>query len=146
MKEQNATKNAYLTVCLALCLTLVVSLCLALIEGARQNGGRLEAECVAEIAVESVMAEYHRELMKQYNLFAIDSSYGTAICGKENVEAHIEQYLKKNLDYEDLFLEELLYRDFFRLYLKGVQLTRVSILTDGTGVLFRRAAADAQAD
>lgn len=135
--------NAYLTVCLALCLTLVISLCLALIEGARENGGRLEAECVADIAMESVMAEYHRELMKQYNLFAIDSSYGTAVCGKENVEEHLKSYLDKNLNVRDLFLAGYLYRDFFGLKVKNAEVTEVSILSDENGAVFRRAAVDA---
>ena len=69
-------RNAYLTITLALCLAVILSLFLTLIDGVRRNGARLEAECVTDIGLQSIMAEYHRELMKQYNLFAIDSSYG----------------------------------------------------------------------
>ncbi len=135
--------NGYLTVCLALCLTLVISLCLTLVEGARRNGGELEAECIAEIAMESIMAEYHRELMRQYNLFAIDSSYGSAVCGKGNVEEHLKMYLEKNTDCSDLFLGELFYKDFFGLYPDETKVTQVSILTDDNGRVFRRAAREA---
>ena len=71
------SQNAYLTVYLTLCLAVILSLFLALIDGARRNGARLEAEIVTDIGLQSIMAEYHRELMKQYNLFAIDTSYGT---------------------------------------------------------------------
>ena len=66
--------NAYLTIYLALILALVLSLCLTLIEGSRQNAFYMEAECVTDIGLNSVMAEFHRELLTQYNLFAIDSS------------------------------------------------------------------------
>ena len=85
-------ENAYLTVYLALCITLILSLCLTLIEGARRNGARLETEIAAEIGLQSVLAEYHRELFNQYNLFAVDSSYGTNLPGKINTEigrAHV---------------------------------------------------------
>lgn len=138
--------EAYLTVYLALCLTLILSLYLALIEGARRNGAGLEAVCVTEAGIQSVMAEYHRELLEQYNLFAIDSSYGTTVCGKSNTEAHLMQYLRQNLSMEDVFLSDYLYRDFFGLQADSVQLTCVSILTDGKGAEFRLRAVEAVKD
>lgn len=139
-------ENAYLTVYLALCITLILSLCLALIEGARRNGARLETEIAAEIGLQSVLAEYHRELFNQYNLFAVDSSYGTNLPGKINTEKHLEYYLKKNLDLKDVFLGSLFYRDFFALYAKKVSLERVSVLTDEKGAVFRKCAAEAVKD
>ena len=135
--------NAYLTVYLALCLAVILSLFLTLLEGARRNGARLEAECVTDIGMQSIMAEYHRELMKQYNLFAIDSSYGTAACGKANTEAHLRRYLSMNLDYSDIFLSNFLYRDFLALDVAQVELTKLSILTDYGGAVFRSDAVDA---
>lgn len=136
-------QNAYLTLYLTLCLAVILSLCLALIDGARRNGARLEAEIVADIGLQSIMAEYHRELMKQYNLFAIDASYGTALCSKANTEAHLQKYLTKNLSCDDVFLSDVLYRDFFGLKLEQAEIRKVSILTDGSGAVFRRCAADA---
>ena len=139
-------KNAYLTVYLALCITLVLSLCLTLIEGVRRNGARLETEIATEIGLQSILAEYHRELFYQYNIFAVDSSYGTALPTKANTERHLKQYLDKNLDYKDVFLGFLFYRDFFRLSPEQVLLTKVSLLTDGGGAVFRECAADAVKD
>lgn len=135
--------NAYLTVCLALCLAVILSLCLTLIDGARRNGARLEAECVADIGLQSIMAEYHRELMKQYNLFAIDASYGTASCSKANTEAHLKNYLTKNLSYGDILFSDVFYRDFLALRLEQANLTKVSILTDQKGAVFRKRAVEA---
>lgn len=143
MKNKTRNENAYLTVWLALCLTLVLSLFLVLIDGARRNGGRLEAECVTDIGLQSILAEYHRELMKQYNIFAIDASYGTVTCSKENTESHLKAYLERNLSVEDIFLSQFLYRDFFGLELKKAELSKVSILTDGKGAVFREKAVEA---
>lgn len=132
--------GAYLTVFLALCLTAVVALYLTLLDGVRRNGARLEAECVTDIGLQSIMAEYHRELMRRYNLFAIDSSYGTDVCGKSNTEEHLRKYLERNMDYGDIFLSGFLYKDFFALHVEEVWLTKVSILTDGKGEVFRKCA------
>lgn len=140
---KNKKSNAYLTVCVTLCLAVILSLFLVLLSGARQNGARMEVECVTDIGLQSILAEYHRELMKQYNLFAIDNSYGTALCSKTNTEAHLRKYLKKNLDYGDVFLSGYLYRDFLSLSLEEVELTKVSLMSDCAGGIFRRCAVDA---
>ena len=136
-------QNAYLTVYLTLCLAVILSLFLALIDGARRNGARLEAEIVTDIGLQSIMAEYHRELMKQYNLFAIDTSYGTDLCSKGNTEAHLQKYLTKNLSVDDVFLSGVLYRDFFGLRLEQAEIKKASVMTDGAGAVFRRCAAEA---
>ena len=139
-------ENAYLTIYLTLCMTLVLSLCLTLIEGARRNGARLEAEIAMENGLQSILAEYHRELFYQYNIFAIDSSYGSELAAKANTERHLKQYLDKNLDLNDVFSGSFLYRDFFGLSSGDVKLTKVSYLTDEGGSVFRHCAADAVKD
>lgn len=146
MENKTRSRNAYLTVWLALCLMLVLSLFLVLIDGARRNGGRLEVECITDIGLQSILAEYHRELVKQYNIFAIDASYGTGACGKENTEEHLKAYLEKNLSVEDILLSQFLYRDFFGLELKKAELSKVLILTDGNGAVFRERAVRALGD
>lgn len=138
--------GGYLTVSMALCLGVLLPLFLTLIEGARRNGGALEASCAADIGVQSVMAEYHRQLLEQYNLFAIDASYGTAFCGSDQTEAHLLRYLEKNVSAEDLPLSRFFYRDFLGLSVDGVEMTGMSILTDDGGAVFRRRAAEAMED
>ncbi|MDE6701052.1 MAG: hypothetical protein K2K10_08600, partial [Acetatifactor sp.] len=90
--------------------------------------------------------EYHRELVKQYNIFAIDASYGPGTCCKENTESHLKAYLERNLSVEDIFLSQFLYRDFFGLELKKAELSKVLILTDGKGAVFREKAVEALGD
>ena len=142
MKRQ----DGYLTVYLTLCITLILSLYLVLIDGARRSGAGLEAACAAEAGLQSIMAEYHRELFRQYNLFAVDSSYGTSVCGRKNTEAHLMEYIKENLNTEEIFLSDYLYRDFFGLKADDVELTDISILTDGRGAVFRARAIEAVRD
>lgn len=136
-------KNAYLTVYLALTMAVMLSLFLALLEGVRSNAVYLEAECVTDIGLNSILAEYHRELLNRYNLFAIDCSYGTDNPGVANTEQHLNNYLEMNLSRDDVFLDMLLYRDFLGMSLESTEVTKVSFLSDGKGAVFRRRAAEA---
>ena len=61
-----------LTVYLSLSLSLILSFVLTVIEGARISVIRMEAECVADIGMNSVLAEFHRELLEQYDLLFVD--------------------------------------------------------------------------
>ena len=139
-------ENGYLTVYMALCIGVILSLCLTLIDGARRSGAAMEASCVADIGIQSVFAEYHRQLLEQYNLFAIDSSYGTDTPGTFKTEAHLLYYLEKNLNLDDVLLFPYSCRDFLRLRVDGVKMTSVSILTDQAGTVFRRRAVEAVQD
>lgn len=143
IRSKMMTTNAYLTVYLTLTMTIILSLCLVLIEGARQNAIFLEAECVTDVGLNSILAEYHRELLGQYNLFAVDSSYGTSLPQAAYTESHLSGYIEKNLSMDDIFLDWLLYRDFMGMSLEKVDVKKVSILTDGNGAVFRRRAAEA---
>lgn len=141
--------SAYLTVYLALSMSILISLCLVLIEGVRRNTIRFETECVVDIAMNSVLAEYHRELFRRYNLFAIDASYGTPYASVRNTERHLQKYIDRNLSMEDIFLSDFLYKDFLAMQVaeeNGVDVTDVSIFTDGKGAVFRRRAVEAIKD
>lgn len=140
MQQKNI--EAYLTVYISLILAVMLSLCLTLIEGARQNCIYLESECITDIAMNSIMAEYHRELFRQYNLLAIDSSYGTMHPQVNNTENHMRDYLEVNMSQGDVFLDWLLYRDMLKLRLNELTVNHVRYLTDEGGAVFRRRAAE----
>lgn len=59
------TVDGYLTVFLSLILSVMISLCLVLILGARENTRRMEVECVTDIGMNNILAEFHRELLNQ---------------------------------------------------------------------------------
>ena len=139
-------ENGYMTIYLALTLGVMISLCLALIEGCRYRGICLETECVMDIGMDSILAEYHRELFAQYNLFAVDCSYGTEHGTTKLTEEHLLEYMNHNFSLEDIFLDKFLYRDFFALEAEKAEMTKAAFVTDGDGEVFRRMAVDAIED
>lgn len=91
-------EDGYLTIFLALSITVLLSLILVLLEGARINAIRMKTETAGNIAVRSVLGEFHRELLRQYDLYFIDTSYGSGAGGVENVRQHLQDYMEKNLN------------------------------------------------
>ena len=61
--------NAYLTVYLSLVFGIILSLLFVFIEGAAIGAVRAQAELVADLGLDSVFAEYNREILNQYDLF-----------------------------------------------------------------------------
>jgi hypothetical protein len=138
--------SGYLTVYLALTIAVLLPLCMTLIEGARMRTFYFEAECVTDIGINSIFAEYHRELLEKYNLFGIDSSYGTSYSSKTNTEQHLKEYMERNMSYDNVFLSDYIYRDFIGMYPESVELTKIRYLSDGDGTVFRQRAAEAVKD
>ena len=91
-------EDAYLTVYLSLVFGIVLSLLFALIEGAAIGAVRAQAELVADLGLDSVFAEYNREILDQYELFFIDSSYGGVNGGVGMVERHLSDYMSYNMN------------------------------------------------
>lgn len=136
----------YLTVFAALSMMVMISLCLVLIEGARSNGIRLKAEIIADVGLNSVLAEFHRELLNQYNIFFIDMSYGTERPLLSNTQEHLRYYLEENLSSENNFWDELWYRDLFGMNLDQVYITNASLASDVEGAVLRRRLVEAVED
>ncbi|MCH5275603.1 MAG: hypothetical protein J1E65_07160 [Lachnospiraceae bacterium] len=134
-------QDAYLTVFLSLILSVMISLCLLLVLGARENTRRMEIECVTDIGMNNVLAEYHRELLRQYDLFFIDTSYGSSYAHYVQTEGHLLEYLEKNMGSDDIFLP-FLYRDPLKLKVDSVKLTQVSVASDDGGAVLRRQAVE----
>lgn len=139
------TTGGYLTVFLSLILSIMISLCLVLILGARENLRRMQIECITDICMNNILAEYHRELLEQYDLFFIDTSYGTSYASYEQTAAHLEEYLTYNLGGEDIFLSSV-YRNPTGLEVESVQITGVSAACDDGGAVLRRQVADVMSE
>lgn len=91
-------QNGYLTVYLSLIFGIILSLFLALIEGAAIGASRIQSEMVADLGIDSVFAEYHRELLKQYDVFFIDDSYGQQYGSIGKVQSHLSQFMSYNMN------------------------------------------------
>lgn len=89
--------KAYLTIYLALSLTAMLAVVMALLAGIRKNTIRTEAELALDTAGYSTLAEYDRELLEQYDIFFIDTSYDNGYPAIEHIGVHIKDYVDGNL-------------------------------------------------
>lgn len=131
-------RKGYLTVYLSLSLSLILSFILTLVEGARISTIRMNTECVADIGMNSVLAEFHRELLEQYDLLFVDMSYGTASASIENTAEHLRRYMEKNFDASEKRLSAA--RDFLALSADRAVINKYSIASDDNGDVMRRQA------
>lgn len=139
-------ESGYLTVFTALTMTVLLSLFLTLLEGVRSNGVRMEAEIAADIGMDSILAEYHRELLTQYNMFWIDTSYGTGNPSVEALGNHLFRYLEKNCILDEGLAGEIWYRDLLGMTVGAAEISAVSVAADNGGRAFRERAAEAIRD
>lgn len=135
-------ENGYLTVYAALSMAVLLSLFLALLESARFHTIRLETALITDIAADSALAEYHREMLEQYGMFWIDTSYGSNEPSLQKVQEHIKGYMDKNCNMEDVFLGDYLYRDFLAMRTDDVRIPAVSVASDEGGAVFRSRAVE----
>lgn len=96
MQTKSKHYQGYLTVYLSLVFGIILSLLLTLMEGAAIGAARLQSELVADMGMDSVFAEYHRELLNQYEVFYIDDSYGMEKGGLGRTQMHLADYLSYN--------------------------------------------------
>lgn len=135
-------KGGYLTVYLSLSLSLILSFVLTMVEGARLHTVRMEAECIADIGMNSVLAEFHRELLEQYDLLFVDMSYGTPSAAIENASEHLRSYMQKNCKGEEETIGKNLFsaRDWLSLSVDEAMIGEYSIASDYDGDVMKRQA------
>ncbi len=134
--------NGYLTVFLTLILTVMLSFSMTLIVSAGENTRRFAAECVTDIGMNSILAEYHRELLEQYNVFFTDISYGTQVIAYENLTEHLKNYINHNLQGDDLFMQGV-YGNLIHMELDNIAVNGALSACEEGGISLRRQAVDA---
>lgn len=138
-------RKGYLTVYFALSLGVILSLVLALAESARVGAIRMKIECTADTACTSALAEYHRQLLEQYDLFYIDTSYGTANPAFATTQAHIREYMNRNFTLEGVDTIQN-YKDILKISANEVSLLMATIATDEKGLGLKRQAVQYEKD
>ena len=131
-------KKGYITVYLSLVTGVLLSLLLTVIEGVRMHTIRMQTECVMDMAMDSALAEYHRGLLDQYDLFFIDMSYGGASPSFENTGEHIRNYMNMNFRPSEIPLG----KDLTCMQADRVEILQASVATDGNGMVLKRQAVD----
>lgn len=134
-----------ITVFLSLVLTILISMLFTVIEAARTNAVQFQTECVADTAMQSVLAEYNRELLEQYDLFFSDIGYGTQESGYILLEQHIAEYMKDNFKIqESIYLPEI--KDLLQISVESVAILEAEGMTDENGAVLERKAVDYMLD
>lgn len=101
--ERKQSTSGYMTVYLALVMGILLSLILAVLTAVRISTIRMYIECCADMALDSALAEYHREMLDQYDLFFIDTAYQTGDPSYHRTEEHIFRYMERNLRPQEEF-------------------------------------------
>lgn len=131
--------KAEISIYLALVLTVMLSLILTLIEGARISAIRMQIECVSDMALNSIFAEYNRELLNQYDLFFMDTSYGMGVPALGHTQTHMKGYMDYNFQVNKGFMGNRA-RDLLAIEVLEVQMKEVSYATDWKGQVLKKQA------
>lgn len=134
-------KDAYLTVYVSLIFGIVLSLIMALIEGATIGTARVQSEMTADLGLDSVFAEYNRELLNQYDMFFIDDSYCTANGGIGKIESHLSSYINCNAE-PTIDCSFPGHTNFLRLTNPYLEIESVSFATDNKGEVWKAQAVE----
>lgn len=129
--------KAEISIYLALILGIMLSLVMTLVEGARRNAVKMQIECVVDMGLDSIFAEYHRELLNQYDLFFIDTSYGETFPSLATTEMHLSEYMEYNFNpakYQLVFGV----KDWLGIKTQLLAFSEFSVASDDKGSVIRR--------
>lgn len=115
-------KKAYITVFFALIFMVLMSLLISIFAGIEINAYKLKAECAYSVAANAILGEYHSELLERYDLFYVDTSYKTGVPDYHQVEAHLWEYIEKNLAISPA----------------SVEIVQIVLATDNGGIPYRK--------
>lgn len=131
--------NGEITAFLSLVFLLLLSLTGALLESASIQVMKNEKRADAGRATESVFAEYQRELLEEYDIFAVESSYETGSVSETNILNRLSFFGAENMDIDIEGIRYLTDRngmDFYRqavMYMK--EKTGMAAVEELTGEL-----------
>ena len=135
-----------ITVFLSLILTLILSVILGVTESAAYAASRMKCELATDMSLESVFAEYNRELLSRYDLYFIDSSYGGCVPSLNELKEHMKDYISYNIDPSKGTFSIKKPADFSSLSLASLDIAEVSYASDAAGRVFKRQAIQAFED
>ena len=134
--ERMQSTAFYMTVYLALVMGILLSLILAVLTAVRISTIRMYIECCADMALDSALAEYHREMLDQYDLFFIDTAYQTGDPSYHRTEEHIFRYMERNLRPQEEFPTAGA-KDLLGLSTEDVELLQAGVATDDGGTVLQ---------
>ncbi len=140
MRVKNNNRGS-VSIYIILMFAVLLSFILLIVEGARKNAIRLKTECAMDLSMSSALGEYNWELLEQYDLFFIDTSYGRKQASIDNTAKHIKGYLTENFEVSGHMSKDLL-----GLAAEQVLITDYSLASDENGMLLKKQAVDYMKD
>ena len=138
-------KKGYITLYLTLTMGVMLSLVFVLLEAVRNETIRTETEGVMDIALFSVFGEYNRQLLEQYDLFFVDTSYGEGRPKVERMEKHLQYYMNQNFHKKEM--ESWLgFRDLTDLSCDNVEFEKYVYASDNQGQALKQQIAEYMQD
>lgn len=131
MRREKGTITVFLSLICILFLTLICSI----VESARIQGARAQTANITGIANFSVLGEFEKELLDQYEIFGLDGSCGTGSFRIREIEEHLETYLGNNADPKEGIFSVWCF-DPWNLELTGSEIQEYALLTDDGGEPF----------
>lgn len=111
LREDNKRKCRYLrgevTVYLSLTFILLVAFVGAMLESASIQGAKNYGRADMNRALECVFAEYQKELLDEYDIFALDGSYETGVYSEDQIIDRLSYYGAGGVDQEILRIQFL---------------------------------------
>ncbi len=138
--------NGTITVFLSLILTLTLSVIMGTTESAAYAASRMKCELATDMSLESVFAEYNRELLSRYDLYFIDTSYGSSSPALNALKEHLKDYISYNIDPSKGTFSLISPADFTGLNLDSIDIAEASFASDASGRVFKRQAIQAFED
>ena len=131
----NRIWSGSITVFLSLLCVLFFSLICTAVESARVQGARTQTANIAGMATFSILGEFEKPLLDEYEIFAVDGSYGSGSFKSEKVKSRLEHYLTINTNPKDGVFSVWCF-DPWNLSLADTKLTGYALLTDEFGEPF----------
>ena len=134
-RERRTTWHGSVTVFFSLTGVLVLGLLLAVTEAVRIQGAKAQTASLEGVANFSVLAEYEKNLLEEFEIFALDGTGGSGSFQIQKSEGRLRHYLKENTDPLSGEREAGLF-DPWRLMLTDCEIQGYALLTDEQGEPF----------
>ena len=138
-------QKGQITIVLSIVLTTMISLVLTLVEGARINAIRMQIEIVTDMGLDSIFAEYNRELLDRFQLFFIDSTYGKTLPSLDQTKIHLMDYMNYNFN-SDESAQDIISKDFLKLEVTDAEILMAEVASDDGGQVLKNQAIEAMED
>ncbi len=124
-----------ITVFLSLtCIFFLTLICTA-VESARVQGAKAQTANITGMGNFSVLGEFEKELLDEYEIFSLDGSYGEGSFSLDEVNKRLETFLTCNTDPKEGIFSAACF-DPWKLQLDDSSVKKYALLTDDSGEPF----------